>query len=275
MSPLEPNTVKLYLLGQLDQTKLAQIEEHLLTSATLYDEILLAEDELTDKYIANELSEEDRRSFETHFLSTPERRQKLRFARVLLRYLDRESEASLPQADQIRMVPDNRSVSPLKAKYKFPFLPIQNPIAAYGLAAVVLVGLIGASWMLWSMLRPATSHSGKVLVATLTPGLVRGEGDQRTNVVIPADVESVQLNLELKADEYPSYRAELLTSDAGSLTLQEDLKSESVAGRKIINFTVPAKLLRRNDYRVRLSGRTAAGSYEPLSSYTFRVTDNR
>ena len=272
MSPQETNTVKLYLLGQLDQTSLTQFEENLLTSATLYDEILLAEDELTDKYVANELSEADRRSFEAHFLCTPERRQKLRFAHVLLRYVDRERSS---QADQIDSVPDNRSVTPLKPKYIFSFLPIQNPIAAYGLAAVVLLSFIGVSWVLWGMLRPTAPHSGKVLVATLTPGLVRGEGDERTNVVITADVESVQLNLDLIADEYGSYRAELLTSDAGSVFIKEDLRSESVSGRKTVNFTVPAELLKRNDYRVRLSGRTAAGSYEPLSSYTFRVTDNR
>lgn len=265
----------MYLLGHLDQPSQDQIEANLLTSATLYDEILLAEDELTDQYLANELSAAERQSFETHFLSTAERHEKLRFARVLKRYVDRKSEAASHQADQFVNVSDKRPVNPLKAKHKFPFLPIENPIAAYGLAAVVLLSVIGASWMLLNILSPTTPQSGKVLVATLTPGLVRGEGDERTNVVLPADVDSLQLNLDLTSDEYPSYRAELIASDAGSVFLKEDLRSETVAGRKTIDFTVPAKLLKRNDYRVRLSGRTAAGSYEPLSSYTFRVTDNR
>lgn len=272
MSPLEPKTAKLYLLGQLDQTSLTQIEQELLTSATRYDEILLAEDELTDQYLANELSEDERRNFEKHFLSTPERLQKLRFARTFRRYV---GEAALQDATPQSV---ERTPTPFKPIAKKPgllsFLPIQNPVAAYALAAAVVIAFIGISWMAFNSLKRTPRGSGNLLIVSLTPGLTRENGETKS-FAIAADTESVQLNLELPANEFPGYEAELLTSERESLLVKADLRPESVEGKRSINFTIPAELLKRNDYRVRLSGRTAAGTYEPLSSYTFRVTDNR
>ena len=274
MSPLEPKTAKLYLLGQLDQTSLTQIEQELLTSATLYDEILLAEDELTDQYLANELSEEERRSFETHFLSTPERLQKLRFARTFRRYVGDAAE-SLQDATPASVEPTAAPFKPIAKKGGLlSFLPIQNPVAAYALAAAVVIGFIGISWIAFNSLRPTPRGSGKLLIVSLTPGLTRENGEIKSITIAP-ETESVQLNLELPATEFPGYQAELLTGERESLLVKADLRPESVDGKRFINFTIPAELLKRNDYRVRLSGRTAAGTYEPLSSYTFRVTDNR
>jgi hypothetical protein len=274
LSPLEPETAKLYLLGQLDQTSLTQIEQELLTSATLYDEILLAEDELTDQYLANELSEEERRSFETHFLSSPERLQKLRFARAFRRYVGEAGE-SLQDATSGSVKPAPTPFKPIAKKSGLlSFLPVQNPIAAYALAAAVVIGFIGISWIAFNSLKPPPRGSGKLLIVSLTPGLTRENGEIKS-FAVAADTDSVQLNLELPANEFPGYQAELLTGERESLLVKADLRPESIDGKGFINFTIPAALLKRNDYRVRLSGRTATGTYEPLSSYTFRVTDNR
>ncbi|MCM3874525.1 MAG: hypothetical protein ND895_27855, partial [Pyrinomonadaceae bacterium] len=79
--------------------------------------------------------------------------------------------------------------------------------------------------------------------------------------------------LGLLSDEYQSYRAELLSSDRAVVLTREGLKSESAGGNRIINLTLPATLLKRDDYRVRLSGRRAESSYEDLSSYVFRVVE--
>lgn len=275
MSPLEPNTVKLYLLGQLDQPSQTRIEEDLLTSATLYDEVLLAEDELTDKYLANELSDAERQSFESHFLTAPERRQKLRFARTFRRYVEKAAESSNQDSKAPSVEPVQPRVDPIaKRPGLFSFLPFQNPIAAYALAAAVVIAVIGISWIGFNSLRREPRGSGKVMAVSLTPGQIREDGATKSIAIAP-ETDSVQLNLEIPANEYQGYKAELLTSERESLLVREDLRSESVGAKKLINFKIPANLLKRDDYRVRLSGRSAAGSYEPLSSYTFRVTDNR
>lgn len=275
MRPLEPNTVKLYLLGQLDQPSQTQIEEDLLTSTTLYDEISLAEDELTDQYLANELSDAERQSFESHFLTAPERRQKLQFARAFRRYVEKAAESSYQDTKAPSVETVKPGVDPQAQRGGlFSFLPFQNPIAAYAFAAAVMIAVIGISWLGFNSLRPEPRGPGKVLAVSLTPGQIREDGETKSIAIVP-ETESVQLNLELPANEYQGYKAELLTSERQSLLVREDLVPETVDGKKLINFTIPAELLKRDDYRVRLSGRSAAGSYEPFSSYTFRVTNNR
>jgi hypothetical protein len=75
----------------------------------------------------------------------------------------------------------------------------------------------------------------------------------------------------LESDEYQSYRAELLSSERTGLLVKEDLKAESEAGKRVVKLTIPAELLKRDDYRVKVSGRRRDGSYEGIASYTFRV----
>jgi hypothetical protein len=272
LSQLEPEIIKLYLLGRLDQAKLVPLEERLLTDETFFDELAIAEDELTDQYLANELTDEERRDFETYFLSTPERHQKLRFARNLRRYVTNSIEVGAHRDDEppIAVARETREARSKKHPF-FSFLPAQNPVIAYSLAAAVLIGFVGISWMVFNNLTPGPRGPENVLVVSLRPGLTREAGEIKS-IHIPPGTGSVQLQLELISDEYESYRAELLTSERAGLLLNENFKPESLAGNKIINFTVPAELLKRDDYRVKLSGRRTDGNYEDIASYAFRVT---
>lgn len=81
------NEIVKYLIGTLDdQVKMRRIEEKLMTSDEFAEELTLAEDELIEQYLDEELSADDRRRFETYFLVTTERKQKLRLSRDLRRY---------------------------------------------------------------------------------------------------------------------------------------------------------------------------------------------
>jgi hypothetical protein len=272
LNQVEPETIKMYLLGQLDQAKLAQLEERLLTDATFFDELSIAEDELTDQYLAGELSDEERRDFETHFLSAPERRQKLRFARSLKRYVSQAIGTSAQEDHEPSISYAGDTAEPRSKKRPFfSFLP-QKPAIAYSLAAAVILAIIGISWVVFNNLRPTPRGTGNVLVVTLTPGLVRETGEIKS-IHIPPGTDSVRLQLGLIADEYQSYRAELITSERAGVLVEENLRPELAAGNKIINLTIPVDLLKHDDYRVRLSGRHTDGSYEDIGSYVFRVVE--
>jgi CHAT domain-containing protein len=78
--------LKKYLLGELDQPDQQSLEENLLTDASLFESLAVVEDELVDAYLDNELSPVERRDFERFFMTTEERRQKLRFAMNFRRY---------------------------------------------------------------------------------------------------------------------------------------------------------------------------------------------
>ena len=63
------------------------VEARLFTDREFYDELSIVEDELIDQYLGGAMSDADRESFESHFVSSPERQQKVRFARALKKYV--------------------------------------------------------------------------------------------------------------------------------------------------------------------------------------------
>ena len=76
-----------YLLGKLAEDVQRRLEEKLMTQANLLEQLEVLEDELIDEYLRNTLSDKDREGFEKHFLSSPERHQKLRFAQAFRSYV--------------------------------------------------------------------------------------------------------------------------------------------------------------------------------------------
>ena len=92
----DKTALKLYLLQQLSAPDQQELELKLLTDTNFADELEIAEDELIDQYLTNELSNDDRARFEEHFLTTDERQRKLRSAQVIKRHLDRLTPISQP-----------------------------------------------------------------------------------------------------------------------------------------------------------------------------------
>jgi CHAT domain-containing protein len=69
--------LKSYLLGELAQEEMRELEERLLREEEFANQILLIEDELIEDYTLGELSSKERQQFEKYFLTTPRRRRKL------------------------------------------------------------------------------------------------------------------------------------------------------------------------------------------------------
>lgn len=84
----EEMSLHAYLLGGLPLDEQMRLEERLLLDREYVELLLIVEEELIDDYLRGTLSDRDRARFETHFLITPDRRQKLRRARVLRRYVN-------------------------------------------------------------------------------------------------------------------------------------------------------------------------------------------
>jgi CHAT domain-containing protein len=85
----EQNSVKRYLLQQLPVAEQQEIELRLLSDDGFSAELDIAEDELIDEYLADELSKDERVDFEQNFLTTPERHSKLISAQAFKRYIDK------------------------------------------------------------------------------------------------------------------------------------------------------------------------------------------
>ena len=124
----EQNAVRQYLLNQLSGADQQAFELRLLTDEAFSEELEIVEDELIDAYLANELSKDERSSFEETFLAHPERLRKLKAGQALKRHID-----TFPH--------------PMLAPRKFEFLPdwIRQPSSyVFGSGAELILSPIGA-----------------------------------------------------------------------------------------------------------------------------------
>lgn len=117
---------------------------------------------------------------------------------------------------------------------------------------------------------PTPAPRSAVVTVALAAGLLRSRGSL-ARVTIPADATLVRLELELAADEYASYRASLRDPDGNELWAVSKLRAEVAGGRAVIVLLVPAAMLDRGDYQLKLGGVTPDGDREALASYPFRV----
>jgi len=72
-----------YLLGAVSQTERENIEAEYLTDEGVFEQMLIAEDELVDAYARGELSDEERRQFEKHLLTATCGRDRVYFSQAL------------------------------------------------------------------------------------------------------------------------------------------------------------------------------------------------
>ena len=268
--------IRKYLLGQLPQAELLQLEERLLAEDLCYEELLIAEDELVDRYLRDELSAQEKEGFEGHFLRTPGRQQKLRFARELKKYVAAEAarqshEEPAPgelTADKVEVI------EPRPGKWRlFSLLQIKSPVMGFALATAVLVILFGSAWVVvrnWSQ-RPQREPRD-IITQVLTPGLSRDDLAGLKKFDIPAGKDTVRFQLELEANDYQVYRA-LLQDAVGTVILQQGgLKAQNVSGRFAVTVDVEASLLPAGYYQIKLKGTTARGNDENVASYHFAVS---
>jgi hypothetical protein len=78
------------LLGRLPEADEEQFELRLLSDSAFGEEFDTVVDEITDQYLSNELTDDERERVQQYFLSSPERQHKLEFAAELLRRAEAE-----------------------------------------------------------------------------------------------------------------------------------------------------------------------------------------
>jgi hypothetical protein len=259
------------------EADLSQVEERLMSDSDLYEELLILEDETIDRYVSGEMSQADRASFEEYFLQSPEHRQKLRFARALSKYVDQAvSESTNLETETTGFTapvaePYNKPRVYAHARSRrFSWWPFQSQALNYGLASVLIIAIGGLGWIAFKSFRP--TGPGRVFEATLVPGGVTREGGEIQSITLPTGTDTLRVRLILPTEHYEDYKVELLSSDSSSVLTREHLTITEASGNKSLFFDVQARALRRDTYRLKLSGRSA-GSYEELTSYNFKLSN--
>lgn len=117
---------------------------------------------------------------------------------------------------------------------------------------------------------PAATRVASVL---LTPLLTRGDTARPNTLNIPPGTRDARLRLAFKGGDYRRYVAVLQTVEGGRVWSGAGRKAgTNGAGEIVVN--IPAKVFRRKDYIVTLSGVTAGGELKEINEYFLTVRED-
>ena len=271
-------TLRKYLLNDLPEPEREQIELQLLTDKEFSRRLAIAQDDLIDNFVAERLSESELESFRKHYLTTPARLQKVKFASALDKYVSAKSA-----------VPE---VAPFKQPRAYwQARPLKTAFAAAGLvlilgAALFVVTRIGwfhrddfqaefarvnraqeVDLMPFSDLKLSSSNT---VVLILRQNLVRENGEVR-RVDAAGGLTLIRLLLEVPSDSHASYTVVLQTAAGEDLVSTGGLKARNDNGAQFVVANVPAKFLTRGDYQLKLLGIDRDGRTTDIGLYPFQV----
>lgn len=225
----DQNTIRRYLLGQLNDDEGQVIEQRLLTEDEFLEELEIAEAELIDEYLAGNLTETDRNQFEQQFLTTPDQQQNLQFARLVKRYVTTHQQPN----------PVHRG--------PFVWWSGQNHLTRAA-AAVGVMAVLAGLFVLYNTSSRAP-QSLALLTLAISDQSTRSEGPKANKISLPLNADLLRISLELPDGAAPAlrYRVEL-ENEVGVI---RDLPT---AGQdaKAVSVEIPAAQLVRGRYLLRL-----------------------
>ena len=297
-----------YLLGRLSEEETERFDEMSIIDVNFAAMLKDAENSLIDQYVRSELPENLRERFESHYLLTLKRRKEVKFAKTFLEVLSKPSFEESPSktvAVKSRSFAFGVFRSPLqwglaavslfllftagylifenmnlrneimRAKAEQSFLKIREQELERELVkqksfdgkkndelARVRERLKG----LEQQLAGNDQSEVKLIAFNLSP---QSRGIRKIrSLLVPPKIESVTFNLDLEANEYSAYTVRLKNSPTNEVLWQS---SKIKPSAKSVKFTLPANLLKKQDYLFELSGILADGTPEVASIYAFRI----
>jgi hypothetical protein len=292
-----------YLLGQVSQEERDEIENGYLREDNLFEELVAIENDMIDNYVRGELTEPEKGQFEAYFLSTPERRERVHFARSLA-----HSFAASPSLGPNAGA--SRGVWRIMQAFRKDRTSAIRLAIATGLVAAVSVSI----WMaavnrtLRHQLEAARTGEAKMqkrtlelgqrvadlqqvvsagnerpiddlpapgsatLSLTLVPDLVRGGGKGQNSLSLSTGISKVVLLLPRDHEESLIYSVVLETAEGKRVWQNENIEGLMARnGSKIISVKVSSNVLNRGDYVLRLFRNASGGTGYEVDAYSFRV----
>jgi hypothetical protein len=297
-----------YLVGSLTEDETERLDELSVADDQFAAHLRAVENDLVDAYVKGELSGDTLNRFNTHYLSTPALRDKVTFAEALLRYQRRAAAAPAFTArgrrwfGVPRVVPHwGWAVAALLFLGATGSLVVENNrlrhemIAARAARAAVeareqelqrqvteqrsanaetareLAQIRESLAQRPAAAAPNQPAGGTVIASFVLLPPKRGGGDIPT-IRLPSATPAVTLHVDLEADEFPIYRAQLNDPATAQIIWSgANLRAARRGGARSLSITLDASVLKPQTYIVDVIGVPARGAPESVASYPFRV----
>jgi len=226
------------------------LEEEYSAGDEVFEELVAAENDLIDSYVGGRLSEAERARFENRFLNTPEQREQVEFARSLMNY------------DVLGHRNPSRGGRSL-----LPFLPSLSPWRELVAGAVLVIAIVGYSWMAlanWQLRQgleqmqtrqgslqqaddelrrqltnlqervaassdqqEAEQPPGSTMIAISLASDLTRSGGKQTTLPLSSGISKVLLVLNREPDSYLTYNVVLETVDGVQIWQEKGLTAQS------------------------------------------------
>lgn len=265
-----------FLLGKLADADRERMEGLFLTDSAIRERVLALEQDLIDDYLEDTLNQDDKQRFVSRYAQTDEQRRKLRITGAIKDWAFREARAPHPAAPTISVW--NRIWTWLRLKPRF-VVPIAITIVLAIVFVVVWVNSraeqrkhLALEQELVQLNSPASMREAPLQITPfdLRPVSVRS-GQPQAELKIPVEIRFIELRLPwIQTERYPMYQAEVRRLGDGEVFTIPNLQAES-NGEYTIRLRLPAQMLTRGNYQIKLNGVSTDGSAKSSEEYSFVV----
>jgi hypothetical protein len=278
-----------YLLGLLPEDQAQHYDEQSIVDDDVAARLRLVENDLVDAYVRGALDQEFRQPFESFYLASPLRRDKVKFSERLLGAVDRASVAGAA-------VPAVPRTAARRSRFIWSLAPAAMLLLACGILflqdARLRRVLVDAQRQSAALDGRAQDLAGQLEGQRAANDTIRQELDRvraaepialvlraQTRAVGPVSVIAlspgvrvVAFDLELEGSDFARYEVALKDPATNHIVWRsEPLTPVSSNRPPAIFVTVPASVLKPQHYLLELSGRNSAGAVDTVGSYAFQV----
>lgn len=267
-----------FLLGKLVDEDRERMEDLFLTDSATRERILALEQDLIEDYLENSLSHEDKERFLSRYAQTDEQRRKLRITGAIKDWAVREARIPHPGAPTVSVW--NRLWTWLRLKPRY-FVPIAITIVIAIVLAIVWLNArekqrkqLAIEQELAQLNSPASLREvpSQITPFDLRPVSVRSSQPQ-AELKIPVEIRFIELRLPwIQTERYSMYQAEVRRVDDREVFTISGLQAQN-DGRYTIRLRLPAQMLTRGDYQIKLTGISTDSSAKSSEEYSFVVVN--
>jgi hypothetical protein len=285
-----------YLLGLLPDEEAERLDEQSIVDDEVAARLRVVEDDLVDAYVSGTLGGETLERFESVYLASPRRRERVAFAKRLLAAVSRGPESGAEQIVGATPPPEQHERA------------VRRGWFTWSLAAALLVSC-GALVLQDVQLRRVLTEARRegaaadqrlralsdqlaeqravnttmtqqrahvravepvAAIALVLPPQTRGVGPVSLIAVRPG-AEVVPLDLQIEAGDFARYEVSLTDPATNRILWRSPVLTPTSRRQPVVSVFVPASLLKPQHYSLDLSGRHAAGASAIVGSYVFQV----